>query len=206
MKFKFVKVYLSRSRSEYLSTFGKAHSMGALRMYRCVLVIFGVFLLAGCANMRVPTAQEQHKALDLVDQGVREMRLGDLVRARMNFLLSYELVESAAALDGIGCVALLEKKYDEAEIAFIRVMKAFPEYTQVYANMALLLEQRGANDRAMDYYQTALDLQPDDFKVRNNYAVLLQKLGKKAEARVQLLKAEALMRHPLITTNQDFLE
>ena len=57
--------------------------------------------------------------------------------------------------------------------------------------LALSLVKRGAHEEAEDAFKKALRLSPDDAAIRLNYAYLLQKLGRNADAIEQLEAARA---------------
>ena len=145
--------------------------------------------------------KDQHDAESLIDQGVLMMRAGRLDEARAAFGVSFELNPSAAAIDGLGCVAFRAHRFEEAERYFKMAIEQDPEYSEAYGNLALLVEYGGQKTEAQRLYKEALARKPKNFRARNNLGVLLEGLGERALGRDELLKAAALTDDNLVRDN-----
>ena len=157
---------------------------------------------------RLPTVDEQSRSARLIDQGVLLLRQGRAEEARASFEVAFDLTGDIAALDGLGCAALLEGDSEGALRYFGQVVDQAPDYAPVYANLAFLYEAAGRVEEAKILYDRALALDPGNFRVRNNHAALLYDqhgrasggaLG--AEARSELLRALSIARHPKVYAN-----
>jgi Tfp pilus assembly protein PilF len=152
--------------------------------------------------------------LTLIDQGVAHLREGDTLRAASAFKLSAEVAPSAAALDGLGCVAMLNGHLKEAEQLFYQAVDLDPQYGQAYANLALLYEATGNDELARESFNQALELDPAIATTRNNYAAFLAQSSavdhdrgeRMLAAQAELLKAQALLEHPIIEENLKLLK
>jgi len=165
-------------------------------------------MLLGCTIGNVPSSIAQRQAMELVDQGTQYLRQADLDRAEAAFSVAYQLHRSSAALDGLGCVSFLRGDAVQAEKLFIQAYQADESYYNSLANLALLYESRGLYSQARATYRLAIREDPANFRARNNLAGLMFE-GRNSErraARHQLLKAQALARHPLIEKNLVKLE
>jgi Tfp pilus assembly protein PilF len=172
---------------------------------RALLFIFCV--MVGCTPLHSFDLEARQRALQLIDQGVGYLRSGDLDRAEASFKVSLNLVPNSAALDGLGCVALLSGHLDRAEQYFIKAYQSDPNYTYSLGNLALLYELVGDRETALKLYQRALTENPRAFQFQNNYAAFLHDYlsvgDRRQSVRAELLKAEALVRHPIIQVNID---
>ena len=90
---------------------------GMLKPLLVVLIAGGV---GGCINTSELDPSAMGRALSLVDRGTLHLRLGALSSARAEFQLAYELAQLPQALDGLGCVAMLEGDVQAAEQLFLK--------------------------------------------------------------------------------------
>lgn len=175
-------------------------------MKRVLLTSVAVFLLSGCA---VPPALEltaQQDAKVLVDGGTVHLRAGDLDRARAAFALSADLALSAAALDGLGCVAFYKGNLGDAEAYFVRALALDPEYMDARANLALLFERQGRIADARLLYEAVLRADPRNARARNNYSALLFDSADEEGAKRELFKAAASAQSHVIEKNLKAVE
>lgn len=150
-------------------------------------------LLFGCAPLvLMPTPEETQQANALIDQGTLFLREGDFEQAKASYQMSLELAPSAAALDGLGCVALRRKDYKTAESYFDKAIEFDPLYIQSLGNKALLHEERGELAEAEALFQQAALLAPNIVEVRNNYGVFLSERGRVREAQDQYRAAQVV--------------
>lgn len=177
---------------------------GSLTMIsRLIINFFITTVVSGCMVWRVPTMRDQERSSMFVDQGVVALRRGEFGAARISFQLARELFDSAAAIDGLGCVALLEGDLEVAEALFNEALEADYSYVEVYGNLALLYEYRGDSARAEILYKKAIELDPGSYRTRNNYAIFLAHRNEHdlPSIRTQLMKAALLGNAPLMNDN-----
>lgn len=171
---------------------------------RVLILLIGA-ALTSCA---VPVSIDSHArqlALQLVDEGIIHLRSGDLAGAGSSFEVSLEIQPTPEAIDGLGCTALLAGKYEEAEVLFIKALQFDEGYSHALGNLALLYDLMGRKELALNIYERALKESPQDFRVRNNFAGVLndKEAGKNNQKVVtgELRKASVLATHPVIMSN-----
>ncbi len=163
--------------------------------------------LSGCVfGGKLP--QEQHdRAMQLVDQGVTQLRQGRLNEALAAFTMAYEIAPVAAAVDGQGCVAVLEGRYSDAEMLFNRAYEMDGKYDNALGNLALLMELTGRQDKAKELYNQVVALFPEHPGFRNNRAVLEYNQGERKMLVVQELeKADLVAEHRVVKANLERLK
>ena len=173
---------------------------------RLILLLTLTGVATGCGAARRPGPRDDLEARRLIDQGSVHLIMGDIERARVAFEVAYELTGSAAALDGLGCIAFAKGDLGRAESFFIRAYEMDKNYLNSIANLALLYELQGSRREAELLYRRAMAEMPADYRVRNNYAGFLMESGGERRlasqaALEELLKARALADHPLIVEN-----
>jgi len=172
-------------------------------MLRVLKMIFLVFL-AGCSLKTAPNVLDQQEVLRLIDEGTLYLRSRDLDNAEASFRVASEIAETAAVLDGLGCVAFLRSNFKDAEEYFWRAYEVDATYNNSLGNLALLYETEGKKDKAKELYERALNEDPRNFRTRNNYAAFLSGANNgavKGQAKRELLKAKMLANDPLILDN-----
>lgn len=165
------------------------------------LVIMLVMLLAGCVPVLEVSYEEQRHAADLVNQGTALLRQGALERAQAAFEVSRDFGGGAAALDGLGSVEFLKGCYRKAERYFKLAMQEDPQYHHALGNLALLYEVTGRDEQAQRLFLEVLRKEPGNTGARNNFAAYLYDHGQIHSARHELLRAEAVARHPVVKDN-----
>ena len=168
-------------------------------------------LIAGCAATSERTVMEEQEALALIDRGTLHLRGGRADEAQAAFDVAWELTQKPAALDGLGCVAFLRGDYLAAERIFNQVLQLDPAYSDALMNLAAVYERTERPFLAEQLYARGLDHDPQHFRARNNLAVLLAERAAarpalKEEARMELLRARELVKHPVIDENLRQLE
>jgi tetratricopeptide (TPR) repeat protein len=164
--------------------------------------------LLGCtASKGVPESQIR-KAQALVDVGTGFLRERRVVEARKAFQLAAELAPLAAAVDGLGCVALLEGAYDSAEGYFVEAYEMDRTYDEALINLALLRELQGESAGAEAIYMKYLMKNPSSAIARNNLAALEYDKGRRrieaieALERAIVLSNQAVIRDNLIALRE----
>jgi Flp pilus assembly protein TadD len=158
--------------------------------------------LGGC--LLAPQVPEERiaQALKLVDQGAVHLRMGKLQEASTAFSLAAELAPLAAAVDGQGCVALLQGDFSRAENLFTKAYQMDNSYDEVLANLALLKDILGQKEKAKDLYNQSVKLMPASVPPRNNKAVLEYEQGqRKIEVLEELEKAGLIAEHGVVSEN-----
>lgn len=173
------------------------------------LMLVGIVILFGCLPMQSqPEYSAVRNANELIDRGVVYMRQGDFDRAEAAFKVSLENAPQAAAMDGLGCVAFLRGQIKLAEELFLKAYKMDEKYDHALGNLALVMEVKGEIANANDLFERAIKSEPNDPRVRNNYAIFLLANKRAGVNKVseELRKAESLAPHPLIAENIDVVQ
>ncbi|MFQ5669772.1 MAG: tetratricopeptide repeat protein [Acidobacteriota bacterium] len=79
--------------------------------------------------------------------------------------------------------------FQDAENAYRAGLQADPDFIGTYNNLALVYQDTGRNDEAMDLYRRALDRSPDQAVVHNNLGSLYFQAGRLKLARIEFEKA-----------------
>ena len=174
---------------------------------RSVLSIVWLLIVAtGCVpRARIPDERFQ-RAEQLVYVGTELMRKGRLQEAERVYELAAEVAPVASAIDGQGCVALLENRLDQAEGYFLEAYDMDGAYDDVLLNLGLLYQLKGQSAKARAIYLDYLSKWPESPRARNDLAVLEYESGQgRMEVLGQLEKARALSNHEIIRANIDRL-
>lgn len=166
------------------------------------IVVFSLFILSACGYMS--GGQNTSRAFQLIDQGILQLRSGKLSKAEAAFEVARDMLPmSAAVYDGLGCVAMMRGDFVRAEKYLLHASLLDAQYREVYANLAILYEMTGHKDDASLMYRYARQIDPENFRVRNNYAAFQFRRGRGTTetALKELLRAEALAPHPVIVDN-----
>jgi Flp pilus assembly protein TadD len=161
-----------------------------------------MIVCSGCTVSEGIKEKHYRKALELIDRGTVQLRARSYPEARASFSMAYELAPLAAAVDGLGCVSLMEGRYDDAEQLFTRAFEMDASYDEAIGNLALLNDIRGNKERARELYEWLVRRRPDAPFLRNNLAAVTYDLsGDKVSISKELRKAEALGGHGVIMDN-----
>lgn len=165
------------------------------------------FPINGCVlQQRNISVSQQARAQELINQGVQMQRSKRFDDARGAFATSFEIVPSAVAIDGIGCVDYAQGDLYAAQSNFAHALELDPDYGPAFAHLALVYEAFGRKDLAAELHLSALARVPEDAQVRNNFAAFLADMDDKSGARRELLKARALDKSDLIEANLRSIE
>lgn len=173
------------------------------RIGRFLVVVLLVLTLSACVASRVPSPQEHMRAMEILDRGVLALREGEVEKAHQLFELSHQIAPSAAALDGLGCVAVRRGDAQEAQRLFLQALEHDPQYVEALSNLAFLYEAVGWKAESAQLYRQVLERDPTNMRARNNFASLLHEQGEEGrrEAFRQLQHAASLGSHPVIERN-----
>ncbi len=177
-----------------------------MKKIKLILQCLVLGLLSACTMVqeRSVSVNDERRAFDLVDAGTIELRQGNLDAARANFELARELAGLPAAEDGLGCVSFAQGDYATAEKQFWLAYTMDEGYDHALANLALLYESQGKLATVESLFARALELDPENFRARNNFAAFLADYKKELPsgvARGELLKARAAYPHPVVDEN-----
>ena len=158
--------------------------------------------MLGCIRPSTIPEERFQRAYELVDVGTGFLRERDLREAQKAFELASELAPVAAAVDGLGCVALLEGRYLEAEALLTEAYEMDRSYDEALANKGLLREVQGDREGARRIYMEYLGKNPSSAAVRNNLAALEYDSGmRKMKTKQALEKAITLSDQTVIRDN-----
>ncbi len=171
---------------------------------RHLLQCIGVVVLWGCVPVGGARLDERIEAQRLIDQGSAYLRVGDLTNAAASFQVAAEITVSAEAIDGLGCVDFLRGDIDAADLRFQEALDLNPRYGEALLHRAAIHEARGDIIGAEELFNQVIEADPKNVRARNNLAALLAKHGGESGRRLayqELLKASALVPHPIIADN-----
>jgi tetratricopeptide (TPR) repeat protein len=164
--------------------------------------------LSGCVGWSGASIapQRYERALQLVDEGTSRLRERRLSEADAAFSAASELAPIPAALDGLGCVALLTGDFGRAKGLFLAALELDTSYVEASANLALLMDLSGHHERALALYNQYLSQVPDAGMARNNKAVLeYERGGGTIRAAQEMAKVALFSSHGVITRNREAL-
>lgn len=102
-------------------------------------------------------------------------RNGDFTAAKNNF---EQCVSEDPAMytgwNGLGKVLFREKKYSEANTAFSTALALNAGSAELMSNLALTYFHMGKKDKAVEYIDKALSLEPDNSSIRKNHTIIYQ--------------------------------
>jgi tetratricopeptide (TPR) repeat protein len=73
-------------------------------------------------------------------------------------------------------------KPEEARRSLEEAIRLFPEYTEAYSNLGVLLVRTGKKEAALESFEKAMSLGPESAILRTNYAFVLKALGRRDDA------------------------
>ena len=184
----------------------KKPSLCATFTRRTTIVLLASALL-GCAPPLPIPAERYGKAEALVESGTELLRQGRLTEANQFYELAAELAPLASAVDGLGCISLLEERYEEAEGFFREAYEMDEEYDEALLNLGLLREIQGRRDEARGIYLNYLEKYPDSARARNDLFALEYDQGRGRMVILrELAKAQTLSDDPVVRANVAILK
>lgn len=165
-------------------------------------ILLSTLQVVGCIRASPIPEGRLRRGSELVDVGTGFLREHDLREARKAFELASELGPIAGAVDGLGCVALLEGRYAEAETLFTKAYEMDRTYDDALANLGLLKEVQGHREEARIIYMEYLEKNPASAGIRNNLAALEYDSGRRRMKTIETLeKAITLSDQAVIRDN-----
>ena len=90
--------------------------------------------------------------------------------------------ENVAALDALARYLVQARRYPEAEAPLVQLLELRPAHAVALANLGAVKQAAAEYEEAIDYYTTALQIDPNTVSVLQNLVVVLRHLGREAEA------------------------
>ncbi len=97
-----------------------------------------------------------------------------------------------------------KKQYEEAKVLCSQMIAQHPDQAATYAMLGQMAFEQNDTEKAIEYYNQSVRLNPADYQMRNNLAVALQKQGRDIEAikhwrkAIELDPTGALIRNNLV--------
>lgn len=165
-------------------------------------IILLVSAVLGCVPPTLLPEERYGKAEALVERGSELLRAGRFVEARHSYEVAAELAPVAAAIDGLGCIALLEGRYEEAGELFQEAYEMDEGYDEALMNLGLLRQLQGRGEEARAIYLSFLEKNPDSVRARNDLFALEYDQGRGTmDILREFAKAQTLSDDPLIRAN-----
>jgi len=163
-----------------------------------IACLFSGCVLAPGASDPETAAYREQKIRMLLTEGNKQLGQGDRLgdwdsfdRAQAAYEAARELDSGdARIIDGLGCVAWRKGNPKLAEFYFKRAIELNADYDRPIAHLALVAESRGHRHASLELLRRALQLNPLNFRARNNYAALLMKEGERAELQASPLSKD----------------
>lgn len=130
-------------------------------------------LFIACSATEVDREKRQERSREYLTRGIDALRIEDYQKAQAAFEVSNDIYENAAALDGLGCVALSRNRYQEADEWFRQAAALNPAYTHVKGNQGLLALYQGKQALAEGLLKEAILEHPENERFRYNRAMVL---------------------------------
>lgn len=163
-----------------------------------VICFYIVLISSGCVkNLSVAERARRSQSVEkLLGQSVLWMREGgrdSLEHAQSALLLAAELSPSDPRIsDGLGCVYWRKGDVPAAEKYFMQAKRLDIFYGRAYVHLALVAQYRGEPIKAKKLLEYALELDPLDYRARNNYAVQMGEELKPGDGRSEKVAQEIL--------------
>ena len=139
-----------------------------------LLSCVGCGLLAPVKNGSDNELKREQFVRSLLEASVESLRQNKLDEARAQLRLANEVKpKDARILDGLGCLAWRESDYGLATYYFQQAITLRPDYDRAYAHLALIAQAEGNIKAALQLLEKAISLNPQNYRARNNYGVIL---------------------------------
>jgi arylsulfatase A-like enzyme/tetratricopeptide (TPR) repeat protein len=122
-------------------------------------------------------------ASSYINLALARARLGDFDMAIRTLKLGVEKIpNSTLLLSRLGYTYFVTGKTEEALAAMAEVLKIDPRYIDALTATGVIFDSRGEKDKAREYYERGLALEPENKFLRLSYAQNLAEAGRIAEA------------------------
>jgi Flp pilus assembly protein TadD len=106
---------------------------------------------------------------DMLEDGIRTTILGMLLMFVWAAPLRADVQEDAKKQVEFGIAVAARGLWREAIYRWQRAVEIDPSYAEAYNNLAIAYEHEGEFDKARTAYKKALDLEPKNAVIRQNY-------------------------------------
>lgn len=162
--------------------FGRGMALGRMGLVDEGIADLGVFI------QRHPTSSVAY-----TKRGVRNIWRNNLVEAERDLTRAVQLdPANAEAHDDLGVVHAKNKRIQQAAQHFSTAIRLDPGYQKAYHNLAICYHMTEQNPKALEIVDAGLLLDPDSRETLMLKSMILQALGKTAEARKIEERAEFL--------------
>jgi Flp pilus assembly protein TadD len=149
-----------------------------MKLSRIQVLLLSVLIQFGCSiGSQVDPVVARTKVEQMLASARDNMRLNSResrARASAQLEIAYSLQPaSPAVLDALGCLEWQNGRIAEAEAFFNRALIADPLFDPTYVNLAVIAEGRGNPNQARELLRRAIEINPLNYKARNNFASLL---------------------------------
>jgi Flp pilus assembly protein TadD len=125
------------------------------------------------ACMAPPSPTNPSLSGSMFEQGKKYLVENNYQMAEASFRVALEAYESPEVLDGLGCIFMEQGKFVLAEEFFYLAIGLDPSYSTAHGNLAALYEHLGLQQQAEQHYRRSLELGPENYRIRNNFAAFL---------------------------------
>ena len=154
--------------------------------YNKTLAFVLMLVIGASCTKPMPVTPEQEAKLEkkvqsLLVQATKFLR-GDSkdseLAAFSKLKIAYELSpDDPRVLDALGCLYWKKGDLNTAYSYFKQATQINNYYDRGYAHMALIAEERKEYREAENLYQLAIQMNPLNFRTRNNYALMLRRIN-----------------------------
>lgn len=153
-------------QDNYKHTDKTTYAEEGARSYRALLDLWDV----GPVLLHQTFANILSEQLDLMEEALKHRQL------------AAELEPAGWTYQGLANTLTKMKRYDEADVAFAKLMELDPDDAQFWWNWALMLNQAGRNEDCVEKCRRAAELDPTYFKAYKTWAYALHSLDRLDEA------------------------
>lgn len=160
-----------------------------------------LIILASCTYVNEDNYSEENVAL--LKKGREAFSESNFEDAKAYFELAYENGVNAESLDALGCIATVQGALEDARELFIRAIEANSEFALAYGHLAYIYELIGDNKKAKENYLKSMELNPNDIRIRNNFASFLYDFYKEQDQKQAKLLAKLELKKAWILSKDD---
>lgn len=149
--------------------------------------------MEGCDELiAAQDVDHEIKAIAHANRGMLMMLMSFRVTARDEFDRAIALnPKLGPAYYNRGLLLATQGKRDEAIADFTRAVAAWPQMTEAYVNRAIAYAETDKAELALTDFTKVIEMEPANPENYENRAAILQQMGRRAEAEVDLAKAKS---------------